>query len=360
MVAFAGAVLAQNGNIQDIGQDIHGVAGKKAFTMVNGNVVPGGGGDAGGLIWDNSGYSGWWSGLDTMYINLDWGKMPPSSTGLPDHVVDGFTFYYGTNNLDPAGEDYAIFFFDSCTGWGNLGVQEAGFLYTGLPNGYGLPTLPPGYGWIWSGLFDLDDSGYEFLLGPEHGIGESRYSTPTMGSSGIAIGIRNSWSGTQNAYDIYYPDGTYNGTWWFGTGWWATWPMEIFGHEGWGQSNCTLYGIGAQGNDAFLYADGNTVSNLDIHFMGRLNGLSLQANLCASLTQMNSYYGPPYDITRLVGNFAGGSPWAMDYPYVGDFATYDVSIPPQYAHMTIYFQMVLSDPPMNQPPMDASNGVRRN
>ncbi len=89
----------------------------------------------GSAIWDNtSTYWAWWSGADTGYINLDWATLSPSG-GLTDELVDGFTFSYGSNNMDPAGESFAVYYFDSCTGWGNLGVLEAGFLFTGLPAG---------------------------------------------------------------------------------------------------------------------------------------------------------------------------------------------------------------------------------
>ena len=42
--------------------------------------------------------------------------------------MDGFTFYYGTNNRDPAGEEISVYFFDGTTGNGGKGVAEAGFV----------------------------------------------------------------------------------------------------------------------------------------------------------------------------------------------------------------------------------------
>lgn len=99
---------------------------------------------SGPMIWNNMAVTGgWWSGPSTDYLNLDWGILQDQGNDLPDEVIDGFTFFYGTNNRDPAGEDISVYFFDSCTGWGNRGVQEAGFLFTGLPNALSFGTMPP-------------------------------------------------------------------------------------------------------------------------------------------------------------------------------------------------------------------------
>jgi len=194
---WTGAAVAQS--------DVHEVAGVRCGLWKNGEVVPmpSGPPDHGACIWDNYSISAWWSGVNKGYINLDWGKLPVPSSGLPDHVIDGFTFAYGTNNRDPAGDDFAVYYYDSCTGWGNLGVHEAAFFFHGLPNAYGFPTLPPGYGWVWSVTCDIEGTGYEFLLGQELGNGMIRLLTPTMGSSGLAIGGRIPGNGIENAFDIY-------------------------------------------------------------------------------------------------------------------------------------------------------------
>lgn len=337
------------------------VAGVKEMSIdVNGNVGPKGNGDYGTTIWDNiaSGWSAWWSGVTDGYINLDWGGKA-NSLGLGDHVVNGFTLSYGTNNMDPAGETMAVYYFDACTGWGNLGLQEAGFLFSGLGNGYGSPTLPPGYGWIWTGTVDLEASGYEFLLGHQFGIGQARVTAPTMGSTGLAL-VNRGFNGTQNAFDIYYPNGVYNGSWWFGTSFWATWGHVLFGTEG--QGNGTVYGVGSQGNESELYIATDFGANANVHFMGKTAGFTLQANLIASLTAMSTYYGGAIDATRLVGNFAPGFPQIMSPAPLGieDFVVHDVLVPAPYAGLTAYFQMVLSDAPLTTPPLDASSGMRMN
>jgi len=335
-------------------------SGARSARWVDGEIVPGGAPDHSSSIWDNTGVSAWWSGNHTNYIHLDWGKLPQPASGLPDHVVDGFTFSYGTNNLDPAGDEYAICFYDSCTGWGSgLGTQEAGFAFFGLPNGSNLPTLPPGYGWTWSVTLDLEGTGYEFLLNREFGIGHIRLSDPAMGSSGLTFGFRHPGNGTENVFDVYYPNGTYNGTWWIGyPPMWLTWPSELFGTEG--ESNMIFYGVCAQGNEAGLYAAGDFTAGSEINFLLRENGLGLEGYLAASLSQVDLYLGGSYDVTRLVGSFLSGFPMAMDRYPVGDFFHLQGVVSPYAAGTTIYFQGILSDAPINQPPIDASNGIRAN
>ncbi len=339
------------------------IAGERSALLLNGEIVTGGPPDHGGTIWDNAAVTGWWSGPETGYVNLDWGRLDDNPNSLPDWVVDGFMFSYATNNMESQGEDLAIFFYDSCTGWGNLGVQEAGFQYGGLPNGANLPLLPPGSAWIWNLTVDLEDTGYEFLLGYDHGIGLSRMRTPTMGATGLALGDRpnaggNGATGTKNFYDIYYPNGIYNGTWFFGTTTWATWPTRIYGHEGLATGMEFPFGMGAQGNDAGLYCTGDFIHGETTRFLLRSNGATMQGRLAVSMGH-ESIYISSLDITRLIGNFTGGSPWDMSRPPIGDFWVYDLYIPSSVpGNLTLYFQGVLSDSPLQAPPMDASNGLR--
>jgi len=337
--------------------EIHEVAGVRCGLWKNGEVVPlpGGPPDHGICIWDNYSISSWWSGVDTGYINLDWGKLPVPSSGLSDHVIDGFTFAYGTNNRDPAGDAFAVYYYDSCTGWGNLGVHEAAFFFQGLPNGYGFPTLPPGYGWIWSVTYDIEGTGYEFFLGRELGNGMIRLQTATMGSNGLAMGTRIPNTGTENAFEVYYPSGKYNGTWW-GHNWWATWPAELFGSEG--EADMTLYGVGAQGNGTGLYAAGNYSGSGSLLFLLRENETGLDGYLAASFQESNQYL-QNLDITRLVGNFAAGYPRSMQRT-LGDFYVLRGTVPPQFSTCTVYFQGMLADLQMQPPLIDASNGLRAN
>lgn len=345
--------------------EVHGsIAGERHAFYMNGEIVPGGPPDHSGTLWDNAAVTGWWSGPEQGYINLDWGRLPDNSHYLPGHVIDGFMFKYATNNMESQGENFLVYFFDACTGWGNLGIQQAGFLFTGLPNGYALPTLPPGSTWIWNMTHDLEGTGYEFLLDYDIGIGLSRFNQPTMGSTGLALGDRpqsggNGQTGTENFYDIYYPNGTYNGTWFFGPTSWATWPCRIYGHEGLAAGMEYPYGVAAQGNDAELYCTGSFAHGETTRFLLKSYNMSLQGNLAASLSTMNTYYSGAMDVTRLVGGFFGGSPWTMSPAHIGEFWVYDLDIPPNApGDITVYFQGLLSDPPLSVPPMDASNGLR--
>ncbi len=337
--------------------------GERRILLENGTARSGGGLDSGPSIWNNSGTSGlWWGSMETGYIALDWGKLPVPASGLPDHVVDGFTFFYGTNSRDPLGEEFAIYYFDQCTGWGNMGVQEAGFHLTGLPNGRYLPTLPPGSGWIWTVTNDLTGTGYEFLLGRDIGHAYARLNDPATGWTGIVLGLPpnqggNGPTGTQYAFDLYYPSGKYNGSWWFSTGW-ATFCAELFGTEG--QGNQTFYGVGAAGNDAALYASGVFAGGETVHYLLRPNDSGSNGYLAASFQDANVYLGGVHDVTRLVGNLIPGFPRAMISPAPGDFFVLPVQVPHSHGSATVYFQGVHGDLPLSQPPIDASNGLRAN
>ncbi len=350
----AGSAIAQGLVVGDLEE----VSGVRYARWVDGKIVPGGAPDAGNSIWDNTGITGWWSGCDTGYINLDWGRLPQPASGLDDFVIDGFTFSYGTNNMDSAGESFGVYFFDSCTGWGNLGCLESCHQFEGLPNGHGLPTLPPGFSWVWTINVDFEGSGHEFLLGQEFGFGLSLVSSPTLGSTGITVGYRHPGNGTKKAFDIYYSNFVYNGTWWFSSTCWSTWPTEIFGTEG--ESNMTFYGVGALGNDAGLHAIGSFTSGSRVEFLARDNGFGRNAYLAASFSEVNRYIGGFHDVTRLVGSCINGFPMKMGCSPVGDFHRLSGIVTPQAAGATIYFQALLSDAHLMQPPMDASNGLRAN
>jgi len=365
VIALAGTVSAQHSPLD--------LAGGKAGTWVNGRVQPGGSPDMGHSIWNNSAISSWWAYPEQGYLNLDWGELPDSNTGLPVHVVDGFSFSYGTNNMDQAGEDIIVYFFDNCVGWGDIGYMEGSFLFPGLPNGCYLPTLPPGMGWSWTITSDLEGTGYEFLLGGSSdpllyrkiGLGLSFLSLPTMGSTGPALGLRpnqggNGDTGTENVFDIYYPGGQYNGTYWFGSTAWASWPAEIFAVEG-SRGSLTTYAFPQlPGNDNILTASTGTrwPSNggLVTFYSTRMPPFDTEpCKLYASLQSSNSYYAP-YDLTRVIGNFIGGTPIAMNPPWGNaTWCNLTVSIPAMPPGFTAYFQAVLGDPSTQ---MDATQGLK--
>jgi len=358
------ATLAATGGAQIDPGDLHAVAGERKASWSEGQVRAGGSTDHGPSIWNNNAVQAWWGSPSTDYINLDWGRLPAPSSGLADHIIDGFTFKYGTNNLDPQGEAYAIYFFDSCTGWGNIGIPEATFAFQGLPNAYGLPSLPPGQGWIWAITVDLEGSGDTFPLNQRFGQAHVRMSTPTSGWTGPALGWPpnmhgNGPTGTDCAFSIYFPNGNYNGTWWFG-GYpsWVTWPGELFGTEG--QANMAFYGVGALGNDASLYATGSFTAGGQLRFLLKKNGSLLDGHLLASFVKRSHYYGLPHDVTSLTGSPISTFPYPMLEDPVGDFCRLALTVPPQFGSTTVYFQGILGDAPLPQPPIDASNGLQAN
>ncbi len=362
LLLFLATFLSGSAKAQNQASELVKPAGGSTVQWVNGEIIPGSSPDMGGSVWKNMAIAAWWSGVETGYINLDWGKLPVPSSGLPDHLIDGFTFTYGTNNLEVDMEEWAVYFFDSCTGWGNVGLMEAGFLFTGLP---GDPSSwMGGLGWVWVIQVDLDGSGYEFLLDQDFGLGMSRMRTPLgLGGTGTVLGDRpNAWNngptGTENAFDIYYPNLKYNGTWWFGSYYWATWTAELFGSEG--ESDMTFNGVGAQGNDAGLHATGIFTGGGTTRFLLRRNGLDADGYLIASLSSDHRYIGGAYDLTRLTGPMIASFPRMMTSLYLGDFFVLNVDVPAAQSHMTVYFQGILDEIPALQPPLDASNGLRAN
>ncbi len=89
----------------------------------------------GASIWDNLALTGWFASMTAGYMWLDWGELADQGNGLPDEVIDGFSFSYASHYYS-FGITWAAYFYDSCTGWGDsTTVQEAGFIFTGLPAG---------------------------------------------------------------------------------------------------------------------------------------------------------------------------------------------------------------------------------
>jgi hypothetical protein len=321
----------------------------------------------GNSIWNNMAIfrDRWWAGPVTDYINLDWGILQDQGNGLPDEIIDGFTFTYATNNREMTGESLSIHFYDSCTGNGNMGILEAGFTFTGLPNAATYGTLPPGYGWAFSVSVDLEGSGYEFLLGEEIGIGYIRRTTPQMGGTGFCVGCPgnkggNGYTGTEDRWDEYYPNGVYLNTWYFGCGYptdpWMTFSTELFG----GQDPATTMayeGIGAQGNDASLYVVGDWAPGSRVQFLMRKNDLQLPGWLIASTGLSQKYY-PGLDVTLLPG-FPLLAQMPMRPDAVGDFDRYGLDVGPVLSGLRLYFQGALT---AVQPlgPIDLSNGVYSN
>jgi len=334
LALFAGSATAQR-------TAIHKVGGQMEKSLdAEGNPINSARPDT--CIWNNSAYSGsWFSDVRSGYVYLDWGKLTDQGNNLPDEVIDGFKFTYGTNNMDPTGESFSVYFFDSCTGWKSLGVLEAEFSFYGLPNGSGLPPLPPGCGWAWTIAVDLEGSGDEFLLNHDFGHALSRWSIPTMGDTGFLIGLPggfggNDYTGTEDAYDVYYNlfPGSHLGTYDFGgLPLWATWPSELYGAQdpAWGM---TYYGIGATGNNGALYVTGSFSVGGSVHFLLKRNGVYDPLYLGVSLGTTGGPSLPP--ATRLIGPLFSPPPFLMFPHDTGDFNVYDITPPP--GSYTVYFQ----------------------
>jgi hypothetical protein len=349
------------------GQELEKIAGIRHVTRdVHNRPIPAP--RQGNSIWNNAAVHCWWPYPDTSYLNLDWGILTDQGNTLPGEVIDGFTFVYGTNRTDPAGEQFAVTFFDQTTGTGNKGIARAEFSFAGLPNAATYGTLPPGYGWIIATTIDLEGSGYEFILGEKIGFGLSRESQPSSPTeaTGIAIGRRglkygNGYTGTEDRFDTYYPNGVYENTWFFGGGYplspWATFSAELFGGVDPGIS-MTYGGLGARGNDMSLYTVGDWVTGSRVRFLMEKNDSLLPAWLLAS-SQCAMHYVPCLDLTALVKAPLLGT-MAMKGGGLPDSAvSCAVDVGPAIAGMRIYFQGAVRA--LGQIyPADMSNGVYSN
>jgi len=315
----------------------------------------------GNVVFDNFSKKSWWSiGHDHLgYILLDWGKLyNPMTTGLSGELIDGFDFRYSANDETSTGLTMEMHFYDSCTGVGNIGILEAAFVFTGMPNSYGNPGQRQHVINV-----DLDGTGQQFLLGPEIGWAHVFHNgaDPTgQWAIGPVIGRPpnkglNGPTGTENLFDIYYPNGNPGGTWWFGGDPWATWPIKLYGGAA---ASATYYGVGQNGNDAELYADGEWVAGQPIEFMMR-NPLGLNAYVLVSTTPtFPGLYYPSLDVTRLIGDFyypLTTLPMTQDID--GDFVRRTINVPNPLPPVPIYFQGASLDP-ASFPPADMSNAMR--
>jgi hypothetical protein len=368
-VCLVGLSFAQGLNVEK-------VAGNKAISVdAFGNTVaqP----RYGTQILNNLAVTAWWSGLSTDYYNLDWGWMNDTNL-LADEVIDGFAFVYGTNNTDVAGEDFSVYFFDSCTGTGYMGVQETGFGFTGLPNAATFGTLTPGWGWVVTVTVDIEGTGYEFLIGKEWGMAVQRNSTPMLGSTGIALGAPelyggNSCTGTLDRFDTYYPTGGYENTWFTGNGYpaapWFTFPSAFYGGQD-PAAGMTYVAIGGhQGNDSGYYSIGSWSSGGTVDYMLRKNGMKtaggqpLPGWILVQLTSYgpNGFYMAGLDITIYPTHpFLVELPMAPDS--IGDFDRRHQVVGAGIANARIYLQGAMTSffAGGSLTPIDCSNGLFSN
>ena len=211
---------------------------------------------------------------------------------------------------------------------------------------------------------DLEGSGYVFLLGDRFGMGLVRESTPASGSTGLITGapgnvMGNGFTGTEDAFDTYYPDGVYENTWYFG-GYppvWATFSGALYGSRD-PAAGTVYFGIGAPGNDASLYTRGDWSSGSTVDFLLRKNGMALPGWLLASMNIEMTYYPAPLDVTLFLKMpFLAKRPMAPDP--IGDFDRCTVNVGTGIAGLRLYLQgAVTAFGPIV--PIDLSEGVEAN
>ncbi len=320
----------------------------------------------GGSIWNNLASTSWFTGWGN-YIWLDWGKLTDQGNGLPDEVIDGFRFAYATEDPGTSSISCTLHFYDSYTGWCDRSVvAEALFAFTGLPGTGGLPIAY----WMWVVTVDLEGSGYEFLLGDEIGIGhQCTMPQPTPYLTGPCLGLPpncggNGDTGTEDAFEILYPNGNWQGCYWFG-GYpgvpYASFRAELLGGQD-PADNMAYAGIGWQGNDAALYAIGSWTAGDTVRFLLRQNEMNQASWILASTT----FYWPPlyvpwYDVT-LGPRMPFLSVLAMTPDSTGDFASQVYSVGPNAASRKIYMQGAITDVFNGGPiePLELSNSLIAN
>ena len=317
----------------------------------------------GDSIWNNLAGTGWFTSWAN-YVFLDWGKLSDQGNGLPDEVIDGFRFAYGTDDPGTASVSYALHFYDSYTGWCDRSVVAEGlFVFSGLPGTCGLPVAS----WMWVVTVDLDGSGYEFLLNEEIGIGHQctmPQPTPYFTGPGLTLPPNcggNGATGTDDAFEILYPNGAWQGCYWFG-GYpgspYASFRAELFGGRD-PAVNLSYGGMGLQGNDAALYCTGSWTAGDTARFLLRKNGLAEAGSIVASTCIYRPpLYFPIYDIT--LGSkmpFLAVLPMTPDT--VGDFDVYNLAVTSNMTSLTIYMQGAITDMFSGGPvaPIDLSNGI---
>jgi hypothetical protein len=331
----------------------------------------------GSYIWNNMANDGWFTGFTYNYLFMDWGSLPDANNGLPDEVADGFQFVYATGGNQPGGVTWIVYYFDEATGFGDVNwLQEAGFIFTGLPDAAGLPA---GY-WGWTVTVDLAGGGYEFLVADrtstlvESGLGVAQvnlYVNPLTVTGGTLtlppfIG-GNGDTGTTDAFDIFYPTGGYKGAYFFGG-----WPLNPYGSFQNGLFGASDPALGTKsignglltGNEASIYATGSWALNGVVDITLRMNKLTQAAALAANTAfTYPLFYLPGLDVT-VVPTYPFLAAPPMTYIYTGDFTKkYFPSIGGGIATLTLFLQGGISNffasPPGPAAPMDFSRNVIR-
>ncbi len=320
----------------------------------------------GNAIWENMAGSPYFCVAHTDYLFLDWGVLQDQGNGLDDEVIDGFRFNYASNDADPSGLSWTIYFYDSCTGWGDYSlVAESGIHFQSLPNAY---NLPPGY-WGWNITIDLQGSGYEFILGEEIGVGHVLAETIAPAIAGPGLGKPpliggNGDTGTEDVFSQYYPNGNLKGTFWYG-GYpahpYSTWRAALMGAADPAQ-NMKYEGLGLSGNEADLYTIGSWTNGGKVRFLLRKHEMSLPSVVLAN----TSFYWPPlyvpaHDVT-LIPTLPVLATLHLHPDYIGDFDSVTLLIGPTLENMKIYMQGGISEYFTGGPlaPIDLSQAVVSN
>jgi hypothetical protein len=314
----------------------------------------------------------WWSASNDWSSTsvVDWGFIWAVDTNnLPDEAIDGFLFQYVTNAVDTDGMTWGLLFWDQATGWNDaLKVQEWGVAFSGFPNHATSPATWFATGWTFtfdmaigdlSGMFLMDkgDENTKINDGVEFGFwnmetAPASPNPPVVPYWGFQLAKPDgaasdgNFAQSDDVYDRFDSTFTYLGSFWFG-GYTvggtpaanATWELYAGGPA----ANTVYGGIGnLTGNDAGLYSAGNFAVGGNAHFMLKLNGMSQEASLCATLKTDPKYYAG-LDFFKI---FPVPIPWrqVMTPDDIGDFATFDfTNMGAKIATKSIFFQGIITD-----------------
>jgi hypothetical protein len=375
-VVLVGVAFAQQPQLKSALQ--HQTAGHHSIDAFGNKIEPQS--RYGATLWNNMASSGWFTGQGANYLYLDWGFLNGvDGNGLPGEPIDAYAFGYAGNDTEADGLDYALYWFDQASGWGDVNiVQESGLLFTGLWNSR---RLDPAYywGWLVTTWFDVGSQMFEFLLDEgdivtSHGSGISfaleLYETLDGGAiTGPLMSQPPGYGGntntqTQDVFNIFYPNGAFKGNYWFGgypANPWSSWRAALYGGSD-TSANMTYDGFNLAGNTTYLYNTGSWAGADNVHFMLKKNQITNQPGRLLGDTKKKVTYYAITGTTFYVNPFTNYN-WLMNTITISDHYWYNLTVPTQYAGARAYFQGCITGyfggggPTF---PIDNSNGTYSN
>jgi hypothetical protein len=172
------------------------------YDLATQSFVPPSGADGGVVVYDNTGVSGSFFPSGPGFINMDWGTL----AAAPNSKATDIQIGYATSSAVPV--DIRVRVHEGANGFANFGTVVSDILITGLPGS----SLPPG---IEAFVFDIDlvANALTFNIAD----GDMGYSYETFDAdTGALLAGPPFEAGVVDAFDQYFSDETYFGTFNFG------------------------------------------------------------------------------------------------------------------------------------------------